>query len=311
MRRAVLVGLVVAAAFPSTAGATGGRWGLNAAGDPLLRAPVSEPYPGAGQAQWWVCAPGSPCRPVELDRFEPGDTAAGTVIESNTYAAPYSTELSPTWQGRVAASTPPALPAMPIAGATVRATPGVWAGGWGDELSDWRVIACPTPAPSGCAVLGDPAGQTTAGMGERVVEAKYVGWHLYAVEYRSAADRDPKAELVPPPSPGAPTTLPAASALVSVSAAVGPVLPAAPVATLRARALRTGDGLSLGTITCPRRCAVALTVSDSHRTVRRTLPAGPGTTRLAISRRTRLHGASLKVTVTVDGHRVAAGRLRR
>jgi hypothetical protein len=172
------------------------------------------------------------------------------------------------------------------------------------------VLACPGPGRAGCEVLGDPTGVTTIGPGERAVPAKRTGWYVYAVEYRSAADRDPQAESVPPP-PGALTTRPVASALVAVSAAVGPVLPAEPVAALRARALRTGDGIALGTVTCPRRCAVVLTVSDGRRTLRRKLQPSPGTTRLAISRRARLSGAALKVTVTVDGHRIAAGRVQR
>ena len=136
------------------------------------------------------------------------------------------------------------------------------------------------------------------------VRAEHAGRYVFAVDARRA-NNDHAAQ---PQADGAAVTLPSRTAIVSVSAAAGPIatsaadapaIPAprvpgggsspttttpkakAPKVTLRKRVLRSGKRLTVGSITCATRCRVQLSVGDGRRTAKRTLSVR-GTTRLTI-----------------------------
>ena len=157
--------------------------------------------------------------------------------------------------------------------------------------------------------------------------------YAFAVDARRA--NNDHVGLAPPD--GAVYPLPSRTATVSVSAAAGPIattaadappIPApgapggsppttpttpkakAPKVTLRKRALRSGKRLTVGSITCATRCRVRLSVGDGRRTLKRTLSVR-GTTRLTIVNGSKLRKkVRLRVVVTVDGKRLASGRVR-
>ena len=236
----------------SPAAASQGRWSLSSTGDPLLSEDGVQ-----GATAWRVCLAPAPCAPVSAG--PQGETAEGTVFESDRSAPQIDTERSPAWQGRVSAVAAPGLAGSLTAGGAVHPTPAVWTGGWGDEESLNAVIACP-PADRG--VLSLPhrcCGTGNFGLGDRPIPAAVVGWSAYSVEWRMPHDR-----FFPfdGPPPAAPTTLPVPSNLVSVSAASALVAPPsvpivtpptltakAPTASIRARALRRKGRLLVGRVT--------------------------------------------------------------
>ncbi len=310
MRRAIIaVGIAfAAAAWPAAAHASQGRWGLTEQGDPRLSLTAYHgQFPSPIDRIWWTCAPAVPCTRFVGDELLPGDTAAGTVFESDLDA---DTERSPVWRGRVKALIPSGLEGGDRAGQTVHPTPARWSGGWGDELTTSVVLACPASTRTDCEYLSDLAGRTV-GPGDRAIGDRHAGWFLYAIEYRSASDRFPLVDQVPP-APGAPVTRPPSSALVSVSPPRGPIA-ARPASTatvvLRRRAQTRAARVTVGHVSCRVRCTVGLTVSDGRHTLKRSL-AVSGTRALSIVRAGVLRSARLKVSVSVDGRGLASGRVR-
>ena len=92
--------------------------------------------------------------------------------------------------------------------------------------------------------------------------ARHAGRYLYAVEYRTAGVvKEPAL-----PAPGA-VTRPAPSALVAVSPPAEPVAvdPPAVSVSLRTRALRAGEAVTVGTVSCSARCTVVVTAGESRR----------------------------------------------
>jgi hypothetical protein len=236
---------------------------------------------------------------VDVSTAQAGDVFEGRLTQNGVVVA--SGRTAP-WIGPATPTSAPSVQGAPIAGGTVTAVPGRWVGGWGDAWSGGvgtEVVVCRTAAGSDCRRLG--GSPTTVG-------ATDVGGYLFALSsYGSGFSSGPV-----PPMPPLPPTFPTIgpnTATFTASAPVGTVVPVAspvpPTATLRARALRRNHQLSLGRVTCPAVCAVKLTVSGGGKTVRRTLTV-TGTKALTIPPR---HG-KLKVTVTVDGKKLASGVLR-
>ncbi len=272
---AVLLGVL---ALPAAAQAAPPRWGLTPAGDPLLE---RDPVEGGGVApwkEWWACPAGEQCRIVAegTTRFEPGPTPRGTVFESVGWDA---TVRGPMWLGRVAATRRVRLAGDPMPGGTVTVARAAWTGGWGNEVSDRAILACPSRENANC----EPhAGALTE---------KHRGWYLYAVETL----RTPAAPPVP-----ALTARPAESALVSVSAPVGPVGNAADVIVF-SRASRTGR---LGRVSC-QGCRVELQVASARRTF-----TVRGTRALSVPASGVPSAGRVRVSVSVDGLLLVSRRVR-
>ena len=204
-----------------------------------------------------------------------GGDGPGTVFESDFIDQTGTrSERSPAWQGRVALVSPPSTAGDLRTGGGARPTPAQWSGGWGDEFSSPYVIACPGLGRTDCELLAGAGGYSVYGTGDRALLDRHAGWYVYAVEYRSARDRDPFIAATSPVGPG-PTTLPAPSTMTALSAPAGPVAGApepevitptivkaqSPAVVLRRRALRNGARVTVARVTCPSRCSVKLTVS--------------------------------------------------
>ena len=209
--RCLLIALALLFAAPFAAQASDGPWGLTPAGDPLLTA---SPDSSAQATQWWACPPADQCRIVAGDaRFEPGATARGTVFEVNLT---WPFERSPMWMGRVAALNHPRLLGTLRTGQKVWPVGALWVGGWVDDMTTSVVVACPASQRAQCEYLNGP-GAATTGSGPRELLAKYVGWYVYAIQYRTPHDS------AAPSFPAGPAPRPVASALVAVSERRGPI----------------------------------------------------------------------------------------
>jgi hypothetical protein len=262
IRRAVITAALAALALPAAAEAS--TWQLSHTGDPLL-----------ARTQWWhelwACPPGDVCRWIANEpRHEPGETAPGTVFESQLGNG--TMERSPAWRGRVAATAGAALEGSATPGGRVRPVPATWTGGWGDERSVSAVLVCRSRTRQNCEVLNG-----------KVPRDGY----LFAVEHRLSRDEAAPGDL----------TRPQPSARVSLSAPV-PVAAEPPDATVELR--RRALGRVVGTVTCARRCSVVVTAGGERRSF-----AARGTRRITLTRST---GRPL-VRVTVDGVPLASARV--
>ena len=310
---AALAGLLAPAAAHAQ-GSTNGLWSLAADGNPRIGVGLPVDLDDLR-----ICPPGGSCESVNVRElpFEPGAAASGTVFEADLFGV---TERSQAWQGQVASTLASTMAGTLAIGGTITPIAGRWSGGWPDDRSVVRLHACRTIAAQGCVHLAAP------------ISANQVGWYIYSVDTRTAAG-DP---VPTPPPAGAAYPLPLPAANVSISAPAGPIAsraedaprivaptgpgggpippgttkPKAAKVTLRKRALRAGRRVTVGSVTCATRCRVRLSVGDGRRTLKRTLSVR-GTTRLTILNGSKLRkNVRLRVTVTVDGKRLATGRVR-
>ena len=314
--RLVIAAVVAALVVPATAGAQAptGLWSLASDGHPRVGNNLPASVDGLR-----ACVAGGGC--TELDDialpFEPGETAAGTVFEADIFGV---TQRSRAWTGRVDSTLEPTMRGTLALGATLTPVAAEWTGGWGDDVSQPALYVCRTEGGDGCVAFAG------------AVRAEHAGRYVFAVDARRA-NNDHAAQ---PQADGAAVTLPSRTAIVSVSAAAGPLassaadapaIPAprvpgssspttttpkakAPKVTLRKRVLRSGKRLTVGSITCVTRCRVQLSVGDGRRTAKRTLSVR-GTTRLTIVNGSKLRKkVRLRVVVTVDGKRLKTGRVR-
>ena len=275
----MLVALLGTLAVPAAAQAATPRWGLTPAGDPLLERDAVSGARVAPWKEWWACPPGQSCLIVSEDktRFELGETARGTVFESVGWDGDVR---GPMWLGRVAAARPVRLAGDPTPGGAVRVARAGWTGGWGTEVSDTAILACPSRKNERCERLTGP------------LTEKHRGWYLYAVESR----RTPAAPRAP-----ALTARPAVSALVSVSEPVGPVGNPADV-IVSDRASRARGRVRVGRVACDG-CRVELQVASARRTftVRGTRALSVPAAGLA---------GRVRVAVTIDGLEVVSRQVR-
>jgi hypothetical protein len=276
-RLLVLAAFLGALALPAAAQAAPPRWDLTPAGDPLLE---RDQVPHTNWMEWWACPPREACRIVSEreSRYEPGPTARGTVFESVGWDADVR---GPMWLGRVAATRPVALTGDPTPGGSLRVVEAAWTGGWGTEVSDRVILTCPPRANANCEPLTG------------LLTEKHQGWYVFAVESR----RTPAAPVL------VTTKRPAPSALVSVSAPIGPVGDPVEV-TVSARASQTSRRVAVGRVTC-KRCRVELQVAS----VRRTLTVR-GTRALSVPTSRLPRTGHVRVIVTVDGLQIVSRKVR-
>ena len=246
---------------------------------------------------------------ADLSSAQPGDQFEARLIKDDEVVA---TDRTLTWNGPVSNRQLAAVTGALRVGGTVAVAPSVWDGGWAQPWarSVERFIACrDVNATDGCWKLGPDTTLT--------LEPRWEGYYLFVTSYFESGNLGRAAAEVAVPFP---VDAPDRNRMPVVSGAYGPVAavvtppapqiaqtkPAAPPsAMLRSRALRRDGKLSLGSVTCPARCTVKLTVSGGGKTLRRTLTL-TGKKALTIPRR---HGR-LKVTVAVDGKPLASRRMR-
>jgi hypothetical protein len=323
-RSAALLGALLGAlVLPGAASAEEPRahWSTFVDGNPRLWADFGfSSGDTTPRVEWRVCPPGEGCRPLGESRtLEAGETPAGSVFEADVTARDGTTthERSPVWHGRITELAPPGLAGELRTGGTLTVTPGQWSGGWGDETSGYALVACPTVGD--CEFLNNVTPHTYWTAGPYVIEQRHGGWHVYIFERRSFPDLGGVAGRVAPFGwTPLPTSWPSMTPLFgpfgpiddpATPLVVEPLAVPAPTAKLRRRALRRGARVTVARVTCPVRCAVRLTVKDRHRTLRRKLHVR-GSFPLAIVHGARLRPGGLRVRVSIDGRKAAAGRVR-
>lgn len=314
--RLVIAAVAAALFVPATAEAQApvGLWSLASDGHPRVGNNLPVSVDGLR-----ACPNGGGCQEIDdlALPYEPGEVAAGTVYEADVFGV---TQKSAPWGGRVGARLEPTMRGTLALGATLTPVAAEWSGGWGDDVSQLSLFVCRTEAGGDCRYVAGP------------LRNEYAGMYAFAVDVRRA--NNDHVGLAPPDGSGYP--LPSRTATVSVSTAAGPIatsaadapaIPAprvpgnsspttttpkakAPKVTLRKRVLRAGKRVTVGSITCATRCRVRLSVGDGRRTLKRTLSVR-GTTRLTIVNGSKLRKkVRLRVVVTVDGKRLASGRVR-
>jgi len=290
------------------------NWELTSDGQPLITNLTGKP----GQA--FVCPPdGAACRPVAWNTvsfyfaapsYAPGETPPGTTFELSTATS----ERSPPWQGKLTAVQPPAIVGRPFASGIVKAAPGRWTGGWGDERGSSSILACVTaegrgcvslPASSGCEIpCVEPKGSAGPATSLGAIPARMAGRFLLATESRRARDQRGW-----PIAVTAPWSLDRVFNLErrahhSVSAPVGPIRPASTV-TLRRRALRADGRISVGRVACAVRCRVIVKVTGGgERAYTKTFRV-TGAHAITVPYRS----GNLRVRVGVDGTLLQTGRV--
>jgi hypothetical protein len=273
------------------------------AGNPRL---VASPSPDSnlGTVSWSICLPGQASCAVAAPQLvsgrslEPGQQPAGTTFEAAVdYAGQRTVARSSSWLGTVTLRTAPHLVGRAVIGRTVRVQPGTWSGGWGTERNGLRIQACPTRATTDCRTLSASPERPDPPDAAIRIPSRYAGWYLFAVNRRFARD-DVFALADFPPSPLRPAPT------VAFSAPSGPV---GPYATLRQRArLRQGHP-KLGTLRCPVRCNVRLTVAAPGGTYRRTYRARGVSPIMA--RVPQAGPGRWRITVRVNGRLAASQRI--
>ena len=109
---------------------------------------------------------------MNFRRFTPRKPA-GTRVEALVGGTVVRTG---TWGGTPVALTLPSVSGTAITGAEVTARAGTWSGGWGDEVDDLGVLACPAPDAADvlCRPLSTRAGRPA---GTFTVHADLAGFY--------------------------------------------------------------------------------------------------------------------------------------
>ena len=205
-------------------------------------------------------------------------------------------------------------------GATLTPVAAEWTGGWGDDVSQLSLFVCRTEGGEDLSLRGGPvarrarraatpsrstrAARTTTtrprASGRRGVPAAVARRDRLGLQRRRPDRHDGRGRAADP-GPAAPAGVTDDARHAEGQGAEGH--------TAQAR-LRSGKRLTVGSITCVTRCRVRLSVGDGQRTLKRTLSVR-GTTRLTIVNGSKLRKqVRLRVVVTVDGKRLASGRVR-
>lgn len=329
LRRLLTIGTGAAALlFATPAGAQEARISqeiFGPDGQPVL---VANPSPDGGQgriAAWRFCPPQGACQPVVGDgspddrQIEPGDVAAGTTFEADSIARDgrRTTARSNAWNGRVTATSAPAVTGELRVGSFARPVAAAWTGGWGMEYDRLRLEACRDRTARRCETLSaegeDPA---TCSGAAAVLGRRYTGWWVRAVDMRLARDTAfagvgyLNARAIP---------LARASRVTVRSQLVGPVLAprgrfvecAAPDIAIPGRARKEAGRVQLAQVTCTSACDRVLAVRDARRLIRRRVePASDLLGDVGLPANIRLSGPTVRVSVLVNGRHRAKRTVR-
>lgn len=337
---AVLASVAVAAPASAAEPLTHGYF--DEAGDPTVSAYVPTWVESTSVLEWRSCpSNGASCRPLPESAYvspcsaDPtrwtchplqrslgarlGETPAGTSFEAvYDRQGVITTVRLPVWNGRVEATTAPALQGDAVVGETLRPLPASWSGGWSPGAADGgadhsrpRIVACPRTDGGDCFVIG---------FGSATLTQRWAGWYVFAVEVRHPAGTVHGMGIPPLPYPEHHSSM-HTRGTVAVSEPAGPVCcappasppartvtpapvaaPKPPNASIRARAYRRQGRLVVGRVTCSVLCDVRLTVRGGGRTVQRSLRV-LGTKALTVPPRR----GKLRVRMTVNGKLLSTG----
>lgn len=295
---------------------------------------VANPPDGHDTIGWARCPDGgADCTPVASDRqsdrvLHVGDAPAGTVFEATASTAGRTVvERSVPYQGRVRSTEPPALAGAPRVNSFVQPIAGKWEGGWGREASYLQLQVCRTyeaRQPWSCLVISDSVSWNACpGAGATIAE-RYAGWYLRAVDRRNGADTPMRLvgylapETIAPDIPG-PSV--AATAPTRILPATGPPARRCGQSHMRHSARlyprvnrRLGNGKpAIGELSCLRGCRFTVTVRRRDWSVTFLRRAAIGTfsrdVLLPPQLLARLRGTRPRITVRIDGRKVASRRV--
>ena len=162
------------------------------AGRPLIGAQFA-PDGGVGAVTWWICRPGAACvqAPSADGWLKAGPVPAGTTFEARaTVQGVAYLARSPVWNGRLSATSRPALTGQPRVGRKIRPVGAHWTGGWDQpgDVSLMHVEACRTAKAGHCVTLSAQGGQYPGSGAPPVLARRYVGWYLFAIDARFSRD---------------------------------------------------------------------------------------------------------------------------
>jgi hypothetical protein len=256
------------------------------------------------------------CKPFAQGRIvHTAGTPTPSVFKAiSSYGA---TTLSPRWNGRASAVSPPTVSGTVRAGEIVLPLPGRWRGGWDGDYDWTQLAACRGPEDEGCTTLTDMHYIDGCRNGATVIDPKFTGMYLRVADQRVAAtsgilDYGRETPYGPYIWPESPT--------VSV-AMVGRIAPAkGPAATecgpplVEASISRRG----VATVRCEETCRATLVARQGKRQARasrkvafRKRDATAPSLRLRSTQLREFKSGAIHYLLKVDGWRVASRTLNR
>jgi hypothetical protein len=186
-------------------------------------------------------------------------------------------------------------------------------GGWEIENTlATGISACVDVARSRCEQVAGPR----TGAAEALIEARWAGWYLFASQLVGSGNNhvayipeDPGPYMLAHPVASQSDPLGPVCCAPAPTPSVVPLLPAVatktpPSASIRARALRNKDRLTVGRVTCATRCRVEVRVSGGDRRALRRAFSVRGTKAVRVP----VRRGRLTVRIVVDGELLASGR---
>jgi hypothetical protein len=233
--------------------------GLDPSGNPQLAASYETPSPGVTPTLIWsVCGPPTmQCTPMSSGAtFAPGPEPAGTSFQltENVDGQSFSAG-SPQWNGALTVAQPPTIVGELRVGNVASPSPATWTGGFGPTTDTVGIEACRQPTTGSCVLLSDTNNAFAPHDSPNTrIGGWFTGWFLRAFDQHAQGFPIAGVGLGGPLTGYAP---PAANALTSVSAAVGPIAgpPAPTVHPLRHAVIR-GRTVLLSRVRCASRCPV-------------------------------------------------------
>jgi hypothetical protein len=268
---------------------------------------------------WDACSISlSSCQPFAEGRIVgTGSAPAETIFRAtSSYGA---SALSPVWHGPVTPLVPPSVTGAVRANQLVTPLAGEWAGGWDGDGGYTQLAACLTRTSAGCIPMTDPDYVEGCEAGAAVLDPLFVGRFLRVAERQHGPN--PISLLLPAwpfvEEPWAP------SAVISV-AFLGRIKPAAhgrrascgAPPLVQASLSKRG----VGSVICVLGCRAALVARGSKGSARveRRLPISrfapardlpPTRLRFEAGELAGLGGGAVKLTLRIDGRRVASRSL--
>jgi hypothetical protein len=130
---------------------------------------------------WKACKPDlSECTPFASGgEFNTGDAAPNTVFWGGENI------LTPVWQGRLQAVSPPSVQGAIRGNEVVTPIAGSWIGGWEDDRDELTVSICDTAAGTGCFTINYEGHEEECGAGGAVmIDPAFAGRYLRVIDRR-------------------------------------------------------------------------------------------------------------------------------